>query len=50
MSRVKGVGLVSDVVDGEADAARALGDLGADLEGVVDALDRVLLQVHQEAR
>ena len=37
------------VVDAEPDAARELGDLGAVGQRVVDALDRVLLDGHQEA-
>mmetsp|Transcript_58906 Transcript_58906/g.162848 ORF Transcript_58906/g.162848 Transcript_58906/m.162848 type:complete len:327 (-) Transcript_58906:3-983(-) len=39
----------ADVVHGDADAARVLGDGGARLEGVVDALDRVLLHGQKEA-
>ena len=39
----------ADVVDREADAAGALGDDGALLEGVVDALDAVVLHAEQEA-
>lgn len=38
-----------DVVDGQPDAARGLGDVGALLQGVVDALDRVVLHGDEEA-
>ena len=39
----------SDVVDGEADAAGVLGNLGALLQRIVDAADAVLLHGEQEA-
>lgn len=39
----------SDAADGEADAAGRLGDEGTLLQGVVDALDAVVLHAQQEA-
>ena len=39
----------TDVVDGEPNATCTLADDGTLLEGVIDALDAVLLHAHQEA-
>ncbi len=40
----------ANLVDVEANASSRFGDLSACFERVVDALDRVVLQVHEEAR